>query len=84
MSLVILMTLKVYKQLYRAFLSSLETYVIIPETERALHSQSASSVSDAQKRRQLKIKQYQKEKEIKTRIQVCSIYTAAMLWPHSS
>ncbi|KAI0718283.1 TAP42-like protein [Fomitopsis betulina] len=57
------------QQLYRAFLSSLETYNVIPELETDLHSQSASSVADAPKRRELKIKQYQKEKEIKTRIQ---------------
>lgn len=51
-------------------MSNLETYNIVPEAERALHAQSASSSSDPQKRRELKIKQYQKEKEIKTRIQV--------------
>ncbi|KAH9843159.1 TAP42-like protein [Rhodofomes roseus] len=60
----------VYSQrLYRTFLSSLETYGIVPEPEKALYTQPASSVADAQKRRELKIKQYQKEKEIKTRIQ---------------
>ncbi|KZT71255.1 hypothetical protein DAEQUDRAFT_749958 [Daedalea quercina L-15889] len=58
------------QRLYRAFLSSLETYDIVPEADRALHSLLASSsVLNAQKRRELKIKQYQQEKEIKTRLQ---------------
>lgn len=72
-------TLMFYKQLYRAFVSSLETYGIVPEAERDLQSQAAASVIDAQKRRELKIRQYQKEKEIKTRIQVCSTYNASLL-----
>ncbi|KAH9930760.1 TAP42-like protein [Fomitopsis serialis] len=57
------------QRLYRVFLASLETYGIVPEAEKALYAQSVSSITDAQKRRELKINQYQKEKEIKTRIQ---------------
>jgi len=50
----------------RAFLSTLETYQIIPESEKALYSLAAGV--DAQKRRESKIRQYQNEKEIRTRI----------------
>lgn len=42
----------------------------MPETERTLHEQHASPVNDPAKRRELKIKQYKQEKELKARIEV--------------
>ncbi|KAF9819742.1 hypothetical protein IEO21_01833 [Rhodonia placenta] len=56
------------RRLYRAFLASLETYRIVPESEKALYGLSIPSTADAQKRREVKIKQFQKEKELKARI----------------
>ncbi|TCD67275.1 hypothetical protein EIP91_000297 [Steccherinum ochraceum] len=55
--------------LYRTFLSRLENYHIVPETEKTLYEQHASPISDPAKRRELKIKQYKQEKELKTRIE---------------
>ena len=42
----------------------------MPEKERALWKQKASAVTDPARRRELKIKQYQKEKELKARVEV--------------
>ncbi|PCH37895.1 hypothetical protein WOLCODRAFT_114406 [Wolfiporia cocos MD-104 SS10] len=57
------------QRILRRFLSSLETYEIVSESEKALYAPSATSTTDARTRRELKIKQYQKEKEIRTRIE---------------
>ncbi|THH17538.1 hypothetical protein EW146_g3311 [Bondarzewia mesenterica] len=51
------------------FVSDLETYNIVPESERQLLGKRASSIADATKRRETKIKQYQKEKELRARIE---------------
>jgi hypothetical protein len=51
--------------------SYLENYEIVPEAERALHKQKASMITDPAKRREIKIKQYQKEKDLRARIEVC-------------
>ncbi|THG97687.1 hypothetical protein EW026_g4363 [Hermanssonia centrifuga] len=53
----------------REFLSQLETYEVVPVREKALYEQRASSVADPAKRRELKIKQYQKEKELRVKIE---------------
>ncbi|KAG6820652.1 hypothetical protein H0H93_013851 [Arthromyces matolae] len=53
----------------RSFLSYLEDYEIVPQEERALYDRSTSGVADPAKRRELKIKQYQKEKDLKARIE---------------
>ncbi|OCH93879.1 TAP42-like protein [Obba rivulosa] len=50
------------------FLASLETYEIVPESEKALYAHRTSTITDAVKRREVKIKQYQKEKELKAQI----------------
>ena len=42
----------------------------MPEAERSLYEQHASPVNDPAKRRELKIKQYKREKDIKARIEV--------------
>lgn len=48
----------------------LENYGIIPESEKQLYEHKTSSVTDPAKRRELKIKQYQKEKELRLSIEV--------------
>ncbi|KZT09598.1 uncharacterized protein LAESUDRAFT_722561 [Laetiporus sulphureus 93-53] len=53
----------------RSFLSSLETYQIVPDSEKDLYAKPAASYAEAQKRRESKIRQYKKEKEIKARIE---------------
>ena len=58
------------KSLLRAFLTMLETYEIVPESEKALHGKQATSSNDPAKRRELKLNQWKKEKELKTRIEV--------------
>ncbi|EMD38167.1 hypothetical protein CERSUDRAFT_113322 [Gelatoporia subvermispora B] len=50
------------------FIQSLDTYEVIPEAEKSLYSQRTSTITDAAKRREVKIKQYQKEKALKTQI----------------
>ncbi|GLB34717.1 putative serine threonine protein phosphatase PP2A-associated protein [Lyophyllum shimeji] len=53
----------------RSFLSSLGNYDVVPEEERALYQRNASTVTDPVKRRELKIKQYQKGKDLRVRIE---------------
>lgn len=52
------------------FLSSLEAYEIVPEDERTLYDRKPAAVTNPALRRELKIKQYQKEKDLKSRIEV--------------
>ncbi|KAI9571419.1 TAP42-like protein [Boletus coccyginus] len=52
------------------YTSGLETYNIVPETERVLYGQQPSSIGDAAKRREVKIRQYKAEKDLRTRIEV--------------
>ncbi|KAF9265684.1 hypothetical protein L218DRAFT_957310 [Marasmius fiardii PR-910] len=54
----------------KAFLDLLENYQIIPEDEVALYKQQSPSVTNPASRRELKIKQYQKEKDLRARIEV--------------
>ncbi|KAK1236400.1 Type 2A phosphatase-associated protein 42 [Marasmius sp. AFHP31] len=53
----------------KSFLDLLENYHVIPEDEVALYQQKASSVANPASRRELKIKQYQKEKDLRARIE---------------
>lgn len=48
----------------------MEQYEIIPTEERALYDRKIAQVADYGKRRELKINQYKKEKELLVRIQV--------------
>jgi len=41
----------------------------VPEAERALYAQTASSIKDATKRREVKIKQFKAEKDLRVRIE---------------
>jgi len=52
------------------FVETSDNYNIVPAIERDLHEQKTSGVRDPAKKRDLKIKQYQKEKELRTRIEV--------------
>ncbi|KAJ3753103.1 serine/threonine protein phosphatase PP2A-associated protein [Lentinula raphanica] len=54
------------KNLLLNFLQNLDNYEIIPETQRALYDKKASNPAS---RRELKIKQYQAEKDLRTRIE---------------
>ncbi|TFY70267.1 hypothetical protein EVG20_g2743 [Dentipellis fragilis] len=54
---------------FRKFSSYLEQYGIVPETERDLYGKRASVIADPAKRRETKIKQYQKEKELRNKIE---------------
>lgn len=54
----------------QSFIGLLEQYEIVPEDERALFDRKAADVTDYSKRRELKINQYRKEKDIKARIEV--------------
>jgi hypothetical protein len=42
----------------------------VPEQERALYEQKTSMVLDPSRRREIKIRQYQKEKDLRARIEV--------------
>ncbi|TFK42393.1 TAP42-like protein [Crucibulum laeve] len=53
----------------KSFFALLENYQIVPEEERALYSRKASDTTDAARRRELKINQFKKEKDIKARIE---------------
>lgn len=48
----------------------METYTVVSENERELYSKKASDVRDPAKRRELKINQFKREKELKGRIEV--------------
>ena len=51
----------------------METHEIVQEKDKELYEQRTSSVRDPAKRRELKIKQYQKEKELRTKIEVSGV-----------
>ncbi|KAG1742418.1 TAP42-like protein [Suillus occidentalis] len=53
----------------KSFIHDLDTYCLVPEVDRALHTQSASSIKDAAKRREVKIKQFKAEKDLRARIE---------------
>ncbi|KZP21163.1 TAP42-like protein [Athelia psychrophila] len=54
----------------KSFVGMLEQYEIVPAGDRELYEQRSGNVKDPAKRRELKIKQYQKEKELRTRIEI--------------
>ncbi|KAJ7481234.1 TAP42-like protein [Mycena galericulata] len=61
--------LKQSQRYISSFVSHLENYEVIPESERTLHAQDPAKIKDPASRRELKIKQYQREKELRTRIE---------------
>jgi immunoglobulin-binding protein 1 len=60
------------QQGFTKFVSDLELYEIVSKSEHELHGKNASAIADPARRRETKIKQYQAEKEIRTRIEVNS------------
>ncbi|KAJ7172131.1 TAP42-like protein [Mycena filopes] len=61
--------LKLSQNYISTFISHLENYEIIPESERTLHAQDPTKIKDPASRRELKIKQYQREKDLRARIE---------------
>lgn len=53
----------------KTFTYLLETYAIVPEVERELYEKQASTIRDPAKKRELKINQFKKERDLKNRIQ---------------
>ncbi|KAH7923469.1 TAP42-like protein [Leucogyrophana mollusca] len=53
----------------RTFISSLDTFGIIPEVEHTLYDQKTTTIKDAAKRREVKIKQYKTQQDLRTRIE---------------
>ncbi|KAF9526959.1 serine/threonine protein phosphatase PP2A-associated protein [Crepidotus variabilis] len=51
------------------FIGLLEKYNVVPEEEQKLYGKNATKVSDFAKKRQLKIDQFKKEKDIKARLE---------------
>ncbi|KAF8911999.1 serine/threonine protein phosphatase PP2A-associated protein [Gymnopilus junonius] len=51
------------------YIGVLEKYEVVPADERALFDRKTATVADFAKRRELKINQYKKEKDLKTRIE---------------
>ncbi|OJA19267.1 hypothetical protein AZE42_07098 [Rhizopogon vesiculosus] len=65
------MTILRQTQVYlKSFIHDLDTYCIVPEAERALYAQTAFSIKDAAKRREVKIKQFKAEKDLRARVEV--------------
>lgn len=56
-------------------MSDVELYEIASESERELYAKNASSIADPARRRETKIKQYQAEKEIRSRIEAVARVT---------
>ncbi|KAL1944802.1 hypothetical protein VTO73DRAFT_3232 [Trametes versicolor] len=61
---------KEVKRCLEAYIHYLEQYEIVSGEDKDLYGRPASSVTDPAKRRELKIKQYKREKEIKAKIEV--------------
>jgi immunoglobulin-binding protein 1 len=55
----------------RTFVETSDNYDILPAADRELYEKKVFVVTNPAKKRELKIKQYQKEKELRTRIEVC-------------
>ena len=58
------------QQGFTKFVSDIELYEIASKPERELCGKNASAIADPARRRETKIKQYQAEKEIRSRIEV--------------
>lgn len=60
------------QQGFTKFVSDIELHEIASRPERELYGKNASAIADPARRRETKIKQYQAEKEIRGRIEVCA------------
>lgn len=54
----------------KRFVENLERYEIVPAAEQELYEKRASDVRDPAKRRELKINQWKKEREIRAKVEV--------------
>ncbi|KAK7035293.1 Type 2A phosphatase-associated protein 42 [Paramarasmius palmivorus] len=59
-----------HDQYLKSFLSLADEYQIVPQDEIELHERKLSSIGNPAARRELKLKQYQKEKDLRARIEV--------------
>ncbi|KAF8350541.1 TAP42-like protein [Amanita rubescens] len=64
-----LQVLEQAQRLLRDFSSSVENYDIVPEMERTLHQRKASAIRDPKQKREIKIMQYKKEKELRAKLE---------------
>ena len=62
-----------WQQGFTKFVSDLELYEIATKSERELYGKNVTAIADPARRRETKIKQYQAEKEIRSRIEVSKI-----------
>ncbi|KAH8117003.1 TAP42-like protein [Phellopilus nigrolimitatus] len=53
---------------FKLFISLLDDYHVLPEEEKKIYGQKSSGIADPAKRREVKIAQFKKEKEIKNKI----------------
>jgi hypothetical protein len=60
------------QQGFTKFVADLELYEIVSGSEHELHGSDASAIANPARRRETKIKRYQAEKELRTRIEVIS------------
>lgn len=64
-------SLGLVKEQFRQFVTTLDNYGIVGEEDKDLYGRDASAVSNPTLRRELKIKQYKREKELKGKLEVC-------------
>jgi hypothetical protein len=58
------------KSLLQSYITSLAQYEIVPDAEKQLLENPTSSIRDPARRRELKIQQYKKEKDLRAEIEV--------------
>jgi len=54
----------------RNFVELLESYDIVPQDEKEVFNPKSVNFSNPQRRREVKVNQYKKEKELRSRIEV--------------
>ena len=59
-----------FQKYVQSFIELMNRYEVVPEEERMLFDRRLGDVVDYSKRRELKINQYKKEKELRGRIEV--------------
>jgi len=54
----------------RSFVELLDSYDIVPQEDKELFNPKSVNFANPQKRREVKVNQYKKEKELRSRIEV--------------
>ncbi|TFK30209.1 serine/threonine protein phosphatase PP2A-associated protein [Coprinopsis marcescibilis] len=72
------------QQYMKSFITLLETYNVATAAERDLFSKKANDVKDPGKRREIKINQFKREKELKGRIETLGKRQSQKAGPHDS